>query len=65
MARGKPKTKTGTLSIRIEPHVKAAAELAAKREMRSLTSFVEYLIVSYCRGIGIQPETTNIKEKNQ
>lgn len=53
---GRPKVKTATLTVRLDPRIKAAAEAAAQHEHRSLTSFLEVLIVNHCRTLGLNPE---------
>lgn len=50
------KVKTATLTVRLDPKIKAAAEAAAERDHRSLTSFLEVLIVNHCRTLGLSPE---------
>lgn len=52
MARG-PKRKTVTVTLRIEPQLKAAAEVAAGRDHRSLTNLIEVLIVERCKALEI------------
>lgn len=52
----RPKIKTATLTVRLDPKIKAAAEAAAEYERRSLTSFLEVLIVNHCRSLGLNPE---------
>lgn len=42
------------MNLRVDPRVKAVAECAAERDHRSLTSFVEVLILDHCNKIGIQ-----------
>jgi hypothetical protein len=37
------------VQLRVPPHLKAAAEEAAKRDHRSLTGFIEVLILNHCR----------------
>ncbi len=64
MPRGKPKTKTAVMTLRVSPQVKAAAELAAERDHRSVTSLIEVLILDHCRRLDIRPETTSPKETN-
>jgi hypothetical protein len=44
--------KTALLNMRIDPEVKAAAELAASADHRSLSSLVEKLLADYCREHG-------------
>ena len=52
----RPKIKTATLSVRLDPKIKAAAEAAAEREHRSLTNFLEVLIVTHCDRLGLGPD---------
>lgn len=54
MSRGRPKTKTTTVTLRVTPQLKAAAEEAADRDHRSLTSFIEVLILNHCETQKIQ-----------
>lgn len=44
--------KSQAVSVRVEPHIKAALQLAAAREMRSLANMVEVMVVAYCRAQG-------------
>jgi hypothetical protein len=62
MPRGKPKTKTAVMTLRVSPQVKAAAELAAERDHRSVTSLIEVLILDHCRRLDIRPEAPQPKE---
>jgi hypothetical protein len=55
MAAKRHKTKTVVMTLRIDPQVKAAAEIAAERDHRSLTNFVEVLILKHCNDLNIQP----------
>ena len=41
--------KSEVVSVRVQPHIKAALQLAAEREMRSLANMVEVMVVAYCR----------------
>ncbi|WP_341774867.1 type II toxin -antitoxin system TacA 1-like antitoxin [Burkholderia gladioli] len=52
----RPKLKTATLTVRLDPKIKAAAEAAAEYEHRSLTNFLEVLIVNHCQTLGLSPE---------
>lgn len=52
----RPKVKTATLTVRLDPKIKAAAEAAAVRQHRSLTSLLEVLILDHCRTLGMSPE---------
>lgn len=44
--------KSQVVSVRVEPHIKAALQSAADREMRSLANMVEVMVVAYCRSQG-------------
>jgi hypothetical protein len=44
--------KTGTLNLRIDPKLKAAAERAAADDQRSLTSLVEKLLTEHLKAKG-------------
>ena len=46
--------KTGLLAMRFDPKVKYLAELAARRERRSLTNFVEWAIEQALRGVELR-----------
>jgi hypothetical protein len=50
------------MTLRVSPEVKAAAELAAERDHRSVTSLIEVLILNHCKSMDIQPPTTQPKE---
>lgn len=58
------KIKTATLTVRLDPKIKAAAEAAAEQDHRSLTSLLEVLIVNHCRALGLNPERPS-KESSQ
>lgn len=44
--------KSQVVSVRVEPHIKAALQSAAEREMRSLANMLEVMVVVYCRSQG-------------
>ena len=44
--------KSQAVSVRVEPHIKAALQAAADREMRSLANMFEVMVVAYCRSQG-------------
>jgi hypothetical protein len=44
--------KSQVVSVRVEPHIKAALQTAADREMRSVANMLEVMVVAYCRGQG-------------
>jgi predicted HicB family RNase H-like nuclease len=58
----KRKNKTAMLTMRVDPQIKAAAQLAAERDHRSLTSFIEILVLKYCEEAGIDTEAQKRKE---
>ena len=50
---GIPKTnRTETIGFRVEPHVKDAAELAAARDHRTLSSLLEKILIEFLRAGG-------------
>ncbi len=59
---GRPKTKTSMMTLRVSPEIKAAAELAAERDHRSVTSLIEVLILNHCKSMDIKPSTIEPKE---
>lgn len=59
MPRGRPKTKTANFQMRLPPQLKAAAEVAAKREYRSLTNLIEVLIIDHCKSHDIPITNAN------
>ncbi|KFN44211.1 hypothetical protein N789_07275 [Arenimonas oryziterrae DSM 21050 = YC6267] len=61
MPRGRPKTKTTTITLRVTPQLKAAAEIAADRDNRGLTGFIEVLILNHCKSQDI-PIVSSKKE---
>ncbi|HWR87861.1 MAG TPA: hypothetical protein VN277_05525, partial [Acidiferrobacterales bacterium] len=63
-------SKSEVVSVRVEPHIKAALQAAAARELRSLANMVEVMVVSYCRanGVplkGVPPETLRTAKKRK
>ena len=53
-------TKSQVVSVRVEPHFKAALQLAAEREMRSLANMMEVMVVAYCRAQGYPLEGVSV-----
>lgn len=49
--------KSETLSLRISPEAKALLAKAAALEHRSNSNLVEYLILTFCKERGIEPDT--------
>jgi hypothetical protein len=64
MASTRPKIKTATMTLRVDPKIKAAVEAAAQRDHRSITSLIEVLILNHCRSVGLAPMRTSA-ERNQ
>lgn len=64
MASTRPKVKTATMTLRVDPRIKAAAEAAAERDHRSITSLIEVLILNHCRSVGLNPMRPS-EERNQ
>jgi hypothetical protein len=48
--------------MRVTPQIKAAAEVAAERDHRSLASFIEVLILNHCRACNISTAALKAKE---
>ena len=48
--------KSEVVSVRVEPHIKAALQSAAEREMRSLANMIEVMVVAYCRAHSVPLE---------
>ena len=46
--------KTETVTVRIEPAVKAGLKAVAEQERRSLANMIEVMIRQYCDGAGVQ-----------
>jgi hypothetical protein len=64
MASPRPKVKTVTMTLRVDPRIKAAVEAAAQRDHRSMTSLIEVLILNHCRSVGLNPMRSS-EERNQ
>jgi predicted HicB family RNase H-like nuclease len=45
---------TAQVNFRVDPDLKRAAELAALRDRRSLSSLIKKLLTDYCREQGIE-----------
>lgn len=66
--------KTETITVRIEPAVKAGLKAMAERERRSLANMIEVMIRDYCGRNGVKiddsandpsPITRNRQNKNE
>lgn len=62
MPKGKPRRKTAVMTLRIEPRVKAIAELAAEHDRRSVTSLIEVLVLAHGKTLGIEPQQPSPQE---
>ena len=55
--------KTAALNIRIDPNLKEALRIAAKRDHRSVANMVELLVIKHCENEGISiPEQKSLFE---
>ena len=63
MPRGRQKLKTATMTLRVDPEIKAAAERAAAHDRRSLTNLIEVLLVTHCRELNLYPPASPDKDK--
>lgn len=52
-----PPIKTATLNLRIDPLVKEAARIAARRDHRSVANLIEILIRRHCKAVDIEIPT--------
>jgi hypothetical protein len=57
----RPKRKTAVLSLRVSPPLKAAAQVAAERDHRSVANFIEELIRKHCRDNEISVEKEKLE----
>lgn len=62
MPRGRPRVKTAIMTLRVDPEIKAAAEIAAAQDRRSLTNLVEVLLVNHCKTLSLYPLPDSAKE---
>jgi len=57
--------KTAALNIRINPDLKEAIRIAAKRDNRSIANMLETLIIKHCQKAGISiPEQQALFEES-
>lgn len=59
------KSKTDSIQLRVEPHLKAAAEKAAKLEHRTLTNWIEVLILDRCRQLNVETTAPHPEETHR
>ncbi len=59
MTKQRLKIKTATMTLRLDPKIKAAVEAAAEHEHRSITSLIEVLILKHCRALGLSTTKMN------
>jgi len=65
MPKGKPKLKTAVMSLRMEPYVKEVAELAARKDRRSVASLIEVLVLDHGKRLGIEPSNQVSGSENE
>jgi hypothetical protein len=58
-------TKTATLTIRVEPHLKEALRAAAQAEHRSIANMVEVMIREHCEKNNIAIETPKKSDQHR
>lgn len=58
----RPKLKTTTLTVRVEPALKKALAAAAAHERRSLANMLEVMVLAWCRDHAIEPKPTKPKK---
>jgi hypothetical protein len=56
------KVKTDTIQLRVEPRLKEAAERAAKLEHRTLSNWIEFLILDRCKQLNLETTPPDSKE---
>ena len=56
--RQRSKLKTASIQVRVEPSLKAAAEKAAILEHRTLTNWIEVLIIGRCKELNVDAAST-------
>lgn len=65
MRRGRVKTKTAVMTLRVSPMIQAAAKEAARHDHRSVTNLIEVLIIDRCKSLNIPVEPKSPKETTQ
>ncbi len=53
------KYKTETLNLRVSKNLKSALQIAAKRECRSMSNMIEFLVLTYCIENGLITHDAN------
>jgi len=53
MSSQRSKVKIATMTLRVDPKVKAVADAVANREHRSVTNLIEMLILNHCHSLGL------------
>lgn len=57
-------SKTATLTLRIDPQVKALLTAAADADRRSLSNMLEVIVLGYCEQHGIAADRPQLPEKS-
>jgi hypothetical protein len=58
-------TKTATLTIRVDPNLKVALQVAAQEEHRSVANMIEVMIREHCNKHGINIVQSQESDKNR
>lgn len=64
VAKDQPLSRTETVSVRLDPQIRYFAELAARKQRRSLSNFIEWAIVQSFHDISLAPERDNKNAEN-
>jgi predicted HicB family RNase H-like nuclease len=62
--RQRTKVKTAIIQVRVEPHLKAAAEKAASLDHRTLTNWIEVLIIGRCKELRVDSSSAPMTPEN-
>jgi len=57
--RQRSKLKTAVIQVRVEPHLKEAAEKAANLDHRTLTNWIEVLIIGRCKELRVDSPSSS------
>ena len=49
-------SKSEVVSVRVQPRIKAALQVVAERELRSVANMIEVMVVAYCKAHGVSVE---------
>ncbi len=60
---GENDNKTETLNLRVSAHLKSALQVAAKKECRSMSNMVEFLVHTYCKEHGLIQDEPQVQQQ--